>query len=264
MLRGIAAASILAGALMAGGCATKKYVRNTVTPVQAKVDQVGEQTNRNSQGIEETKQQVKQVDDRAQSGISAAQERAGAADTRAGDALTRAGNAQQSADKAGQSAEEALHGVGNLRSVVANLDDYKLQASATIPFAFDRYTLDAQARQELDRIAGEMKNGKRYFIAVEGFTDHTGSHQYNEALSRKRADSVVQYMVVKHDIPLFRIHMIGLGDQKPADDARNRAARAKNRRVEVKVFSADQVLAGLSESQGAQGQTAASTTPVRH
>ena len=41
---------VLTGAMLAGGCATKKYVRNTAAPIQAKVDQVGEQTNRNSTG----------------------------------------------------------------------------------------------------------------------------------------------------------------------------------------------------------------------
>ena len=48
------------------------------------------------------------------------------------------------------------------------------------------------------------------------------------------------YLVAKHDIPVFRIHMIGLGQEKPVDEAHNREARAKNRRVEVKVFNADQ------------------------
>ena len=52
---------------------------------------------------------------------------------------------------------------------------------------------------------------------------------------------VVEYLVAKHDIPIYRIHMIGLGQEKPVDEARNRDARAKNRRVEVKVFNADQV-----------------------
>ena len=90
-----------------------------------------------------------------------------------------------------------------------------------------------------------MKNNKRFFIAVEGYTDSTGSKQYNEELSRKRADAVVNYLVAKHDIPIYRIHMIGLGEDKPADEGKNRAARAKNRRVEVKVFSADQVTASI-------------------
>ena len=60
----------------------------------------------------------------------------------------------------------------------------------------------------------------------------------------------MEYLVAKHDIPIYRIHMIGLGEEKPVEEARNRAARAKNRRVEVKVFSADQVTASLN-SDGA-------------
>jgi hypothetical protein len=61
--------------------------------------------------------------------------------------------------------------------------------------------------------------------------------------------------VAKHEIPIYRIHMIGLGMEKPVDDARNRTARAKNRRVEVKVFSADQVTAGMT-SGSSVGTTA--------
>jgi len=251
-MRGIATTCILTGALLAGGCATKKYVRNTTAPIQSKVDQVGDLTNRNSQGIEETKKSVKDVDERAQSGISAAQERASAADTHAGEAMKSAGEAMNSAKQAQQTADKATQEVGSLRSVVANIDDYKLQTSATVPFKFDKYTLDAQSKQDLDKIASDAKADKRYFIAVEGFTDKTGSTQYNEALSRKRADAVVQYLVAQHDIPIYRIHMVGLGEQKPVDEARGRAARAKNRRVEVKVFSADQVTAGLT------GQSASS------
>src|SRR4051794_6505014 len=136
-MRGIATTCILTGALLAGGCATKKYVRNTTAPIQSKVDQVGDLTNRNSQGIEETKKSVKDVDERAQSGISAAQERASAADTHAGEAMKSAGEAMNSAKQAQQTADKATQEVGSLRSVVANIDDYKLQTSATVPFKFD-------------------------------------------------------------------------------------------------------------------------------
>src|SRR5271166_735581 len=69
----LATTCIIAGSLLAGGCATKTYVRNTTAPIQAKVDQVGTQTTQNSQQIEDTKAQLKQVDDKAQSGINAAQ-----------------------------------------------------------------------------------------------------------------------------------------------------------------------------------------------
>ena len=247
----LATTCIVSGALLAGGCATKKYVQNTAAPIQAKVDQVGEQTSRNGQQIEDTRNQVKQVDEKAQSGISAAQERASAADQHAATADQHAGEAMASADKANKLGEKNTQDLNSLRSVVANIDDYKLQTSAAVPFSFNKYMLSDDAKAELDKLAMEVKSGKRFFIAVEGYTDSTGSKAYNEVLSRRRADSVVEYLVAKHDIPIYRIHMIGLGQQRPVDEARTRDARAKNRRVEVKVFSADQVTTSLSGTNAA-------------
>ena len=241
--------------LLAGGCATKKYVRNTTAPVQAKLDQVGEQSTQNGQQIEDTRNQLKQVDEKAQTGISAAQERASAADQHASAADQHAATADQHAGEAMTSATQAnklgaenSQALNSLRSVVANIDDYKLQTTVAVPFKFNKYMLTPDAMGDLDKLAGDVKSDKRFFIAVEGYTDSTGSKAYNEALSRKRADAVVGYLVAKHDIPIYRVHMIGLGQEKPLDEAKNRAARAKNRRVEVKVFSADAVTAGLGNS----------------
>ena len=232
---------IVTGALLAGGCATKKYVRNTTAPIQAKVDQVGEQTTQNSQQIQDTRNQVKTVDEKAQSGISAAQERAATADQHAATADQHASEAMNKASQADQKADENNKNLASLRTVVANLDDYKLQSTVSVPFQFNRYMLSKDAQQDLDKLADNVKSDKRYFIAVEGYTDTTGTKQYNETLSRQRANAVMEYLVGKHDIPVYRIHMIGLGEQRPVDEAHNRAARAKNRRVEVKVFSADDV-----------------------
>lgn len=241
MNRFVATTCIVTGAMLAGGCATKKYVRNTTAPIQAKVDQVGEQTTKQGQDIQETRNTVKQVDEHAQAGISAAQERAATADTHAGEAMAKANQAQQFATQVQTQANDAING---LRTVISNLDDYKMQKEVTVPFKFDKYILTPDAKQELDTLGSGVKDMKRYFIAVEGFTDKTGSSQYNDGLSRRRADAVVQYLVVKYDIPVYRIHMIGLGSQKPVDEARGRAARAKNRRVEVRLFSADQNMPG--------------------
>ena len=248
----LATTCIVTGALLAGGCATKKYVRNTTAPIQAKVDQVGEQTTQNGQQIQNTQQQVKQVDERAQNGISAAQEKASSADQHAATADQHAQDAMSRATQADSKADEAMN---NLRNVVSNLDDYKLQTSATVPFKFNQYKLSPDARQDLDKLAQDVQPDKRFFIAVEGYTDKTGSKEYNEALSRKRADAVVEYLVAKHDIPIYRIHMIGLADEKPLDEAHNRAARAKNRRVEVKVFAADLSNALSTDSGANRSQT---------
>jgi outer membrane protein OmpA-like peptidoglycan-associated protein len=235
----LSASSLLAAILLIGGCATKKYVQNTTAPIQAKVDQVGDQANKQGQQIAQGQTDMKGVDERAQSGISAAKEQAMTAQNSAQEAMNKAGSA---ADLANKDSEE----IKSLRQVVSNLDDYKQVSDLTIPFAFNKYTLTEKDRQDLDNMVANAASNKRYFIAVEGFTDRTGSRQYNETLSRKRADAVTEYLVAKHDIPIYRIHMIGLGEEKPLDDGHTRAARAKNRRVEIKIFSAD---ASYSTSQ---------------
>jgi OmpA-OmpF porin, OOP family len=236
MTRITLSAGLLAATLLTGGCATKKYVQNTTTPIQAKVDQVGTQTNKNTQDIQQNKtdltNNINGVDERATNGISGAKEIGMTAQNAARDAM---GKANQAGDLAAKDSEE----IRSLRQVVSNLDDYKQVADLTIPFAFNKYVLTAKDRDDLDSMVANASKNKHYFIAVEGFTDSTGSREYNEALSRKRADAVREYLVVKHDIPVYRIQMIGLGKEKPVDDGHNRAARAKNRRVEIKVFSAD-------------------------
>jgi OmpA-OmpF porin, OOP family len=251
----LATTCIVTGVMLAGGCATKKYVRNTAAPIQAKVDQVGEQTTQNGQQINETRNQVKQVDEKAQSGISAAQERASSADQHAAQADQHAADAMTKATAAAQVGDQNTQALNSLRAVVSNIDDYKMQTSVSVPFKFDQYKLTTDAKQDLDKLATDVQPDKRFFIAVEGYTDATGSTAYNEALSRKRADAVVEYLVAKHDIPIYRIHMIGLGKEKPVDEARNRAARAKNRRVEVKVFATDVGAALSGEASANRMQT---------
>ncbi len=255
----LATTCIITGALLAGGCATKKYVRNTTAPIQAKVDQVGEQTTQNSQQIKDTNDTVKQVDEKAQNGISAAQEKASSADQHAAAADQHAATADQHAGeamtKANQADTKADQAMTSLRNVVANLDDYKLQTSATVPFKFNQYKLSNDVKSDLDKLAQDVQSDKRFFIAVEGFTDKTGSKEYNEQLSRRRAEAVTEYLVAKHDIPVYRIHQIGLGEEKLVDDGRGRAAAAKNRRVEVKVFSADGLVDTINGDPGANRST---------
>ena len=57
--------------------------------------------------------------------------------------------------------------------------------------------------------------------------------------------SVLHNRAAKHDLPIYRVHMIGLGKDRPLGD-NNREARAKKRSVELNVFSADQITASIS------------------
>lgn len=246
---------ILAGAMLTGGCATKKYVQQTAAPIQTKVDQVADQANKQGSEIDAAKKDI----ERHETGINAAKERAMSAENRANEAMTAANKADQDAMQAQTMSTQNTQAIGSLRDTVANalgnLDDYKLQAETVVPFGFNRDTLTPEAKEQLDQFVREHSASKRYFITIEGFTDKTGPSAYNDALSRRRAERVMAYLITQHNIPVFRVQDVGLGKEKPADEGRNRASRAKNRRVELRLFSADQSLAMVQPQAQTAGQT---------
>jgi outer membrane protein OmpA-like peptidoglycan-associated protein len=243
MKQSLPIAAIAMGAMLAGGCATKKYVGQQIDPVSQRVNQVSQQTNQQGQKLDQTASSL----EKDETELSATNERAVSADNKAGDAMNRADQASQKADQVGRD-------LGDLRNTVANLDDYKQVGQTTVNFKFNSDRLEADAKAQLDQMASGENQYKRFFIAVEGFTDSVGTTEYNNALSRRRADAVVQYLVAEHNIPVYRIHMIGMGKDKPLDDAKTRAARARNRRVEVTLYSADQ--SPVAMNQSASGATA--------
>ena len=153
MKKHLAMTVILGGAMLAGGCATKKYVRNTTAPIQAKVDQVGDQTNKNTAGLDDNRKEIKAVDERAESGISAAKERAMTADNHAGEAMKRADAAAASANEAKTKADQDAVEISSLRGIVANLDEYKPVAETTVQFAFGKDKLTPEAEAALDKLA---------------------------------------------------------------------------------------------------------------
>jgi len=112
-------------------------------------------------------------------------------------------------------------------------------------FKFNSAELSPEDKQQLDQLASNTGSLKRYFIAVEGYTDTTGDANYNLQLSRRRADAVVVYLSAEKKVPFYQIRTIGLGENNLVDNGKTREARAKNRRVEVKIFSADAAVASL-------------------
>lgn len=91
----------------------------------------------------------------------------------------------------------------------------------------------------LDEAVGQLQSTKNFIMEVQGFADSTGSAASNLELSRKRADAVVRYLTSKHNIPLRRISMLGMGEDDPNADNKSREGRKQARRVEVRVFSRD-------------------------
>src|ERR1700759_3287280 len=215
-------AAVLAGMVLLGGCATKRYVADQVDPVNKKVSDVDQK----QQGTQ------KQLD-QAETKISAADEKAGAADSRAGDAISRADAASKKSD----TVRDQLR--GELNDRIANLDDYKTTGDATVLFKFNSSELSDDAKQQLDTLAGNITSAKRYFIAIQGFTDKTGPAEYNLQLSRRRAEAVQTYLIGTKNVPVYRIQLVGLGKDKQVNEQKTKNDREKNRLVEGTVFSAD-------------------------
>lgn len=216
-------ALIAAGVLMLSGCATKKYVAQQVDPVNQKLGEV----DKNQQNTQKTLEE----DERK---LSATDEKATGADARATDALGRADAASKKADQVRSDLRSELS------DRIANLDDYKTAGEATVLFKLNSDKISDEGKQQLDQLAtGQAASLKRFFVAIQGFTDKTGTPEYNLDLSRRRAQAVQTYLVAQHNIPVYRIQIVGLGENKPVNDQKTRDDRSKNRRVEVTLFSAD-------------------------
>jgi OmpA-OmpF porin, OOP family len=97
--------------------------------------------------------------------------------------------------------------------------------------------LSADSKSKLDELATKALNSKGYVLEVSGFTDSTGSVARNRALSQRRADNVIRYLVENHQIPLRRIVTpYGFGETNAIAENNSRTGRAENRRVEVKLL----------------------------
>lgn len=218
--------AVLASALaltMTIGCSTKNYVKSQTGPLIQQTNELDAKTAQDHRNIQDT-------DQRAQAGITKAQSAADQADQ-------HAQAAGQSAEQANGAATEAVNRVDTLQGVIANLDQYKPISDISVTFGFDKSVLTKADKEQLDQLADSLQNARGYILAVTGGTDSVGDAQYNYALSNRRADTVVNYLQTKYNIPPHKFYLIGIGKDDPAADNKTAAGRAQNRRVEVKLMS---------------------------
>jgi OOP family OmpA-OmpF porin len=205
------------------GCSSKNYVRQETTPLINKTNELDDLTAKNTNAI-------KDVDARAQAGIQEVTAKAAAVDQKAQAAADQAGQAQTQADN-------AVHRVDSLQNTVANLDNYRVITETAVHFGFNKDNLTKTGQDALDQLATDVTNAKGYIVTVEGGTDSVGSADYNYSLSERRANSVIQYLAAKHNIPPHKIYLIGLGKDKPVEPNTTRDGRAKNRRVDIRLMT---------------------------
>ncbi len=129
--------------------------------------------------------------------------------------------------------DEATEGTGvdvsktpDGESILVNLPD--------VTFAVDSTTISPSFRAALDEVAASLQKYPDSLVDVMGHTDSTGSDSYNLDLSRRRAESVKGYLVMR-GVSGARIATVGYGEQYPRADNATEEGRALNRRVEIRI-----------------------------
>ncbi|MBZ5568416.1 MAG: OmpA family protein [Acidobacteriia bacterium] len=202
--------------------ARKKYVQRQLSPVRDRVNELDELTAANAKSI-------KDVDTRAQQGIQLASNRANEADMHAVDAGNRAQAAQQTANQTSTR-------IQTVEQVVTNIDQYKPVTQAEIRFRPGQTALSKKAKDALDDMTKDLKDQRGYILEVQGFSAGRGAPAIES--SQRMADAVRRYLVINHDIPVYRVHVLGLGNAAiPSSDGT--AKRVRGARVEISLLKND-------------------------
>lgn len=199
--------------------ARKKYVQRQLSPVRDRVNELDELTAQNAR-------MIKDVDARASEGIRVATLKATEADQHAVDAGNRAALAHQTATQASTRLQ-------TVETAVNNIDQYQAASEIEIRFRPGQGVLSKRAKDALDDVAESLKDQKGYIVEVQGFSSGSGSAAVEN--SRRMADSVVRYLVINHEIPVYRVFTVGMGNAK-VTDADGKVRRTRGGRVEVRLL----------------------------
>jgi len=221
--------------------ARKKYVQRQTEPIRDRVNELDELTAGNTK-------MIKDVDSRAQQGIQLASSKANEADQHAIDAGNKAQMAQQTATQANTR-------LSTVEQVVGNIDQYKATTQTEIRFRPGQSVLSQNAKTALDDMATPLKSQRGYIIEVQGFS--SGHGQTAIATSQKMADSVVRYLVLNHDIPVYRIYVVGMGNApvpSATTDDQAKTKRTSGGRVEISLLKNDLEQLASTTDQPAQAK----------
>ncbi|MGO9863998.1 MAG: OmpA family protein [Terriglobales bacterium] len=201
--------------------ARKKYVARQTQPISDRINELDELTASNGKAIKDT-------DARAQQGIQLASAKASEADQHA----VEAGNKAQAAQ---QTAQQAHARLTTVEQVVTNIDQYQPTTQTEIIFKPGQTVLSENAKTALDEMATPLKNQRGYVVEVQGFA--SGHGQAAISSSQKMAESVVRYLVLNHDIPVYRIYLVGMGNAPvPVSSTEAKPKRIIGGRVEISLL----------------------------
>ena len=176
--------------------ARKKWVKKRLDPINDRLTELDQVNAKNANDI-------KDVDARATAGIKKAQDSADAANQ----AATQAG---EQAKKANDTAVAASGHVDTLNTTVSGLDTYKPISDVEVPFRGGSPVLSKDAKAKLDDMAKSLEGHQGYIIEIEARSPAAGAAGI--ASSQREAEAVKRYLVSEHQIPVYRMHAVALGN----------------------------------------------------
>jgi outer membrane protein OmpA-like peptidoglycan-associated protein len=226
-----------ATAVVASGCATKKFVREQVgmtenalgyrvDTTQTELRQTVEKTGANAQAIDAANQRIQGVDTR----VGAVDSRVGAVDTRVGEVSALAADAKKEAGAVGQALRETDD---KHTQRFNNRNKYSALETKSVYFDFNKASLRDDGMGELEDVARALKADPNAVVELQGYADSRGSDDYNYRLTRDRVDAVTRYLVQRHGIELRRVSSVGMGKAPQTNGKANRETLAKSRRVDI-------------------------------
>jgi len=220
--------------------ARKKWVDKRVEPIKDQLNELDEVNAKNAKDIQD-------VDARAQAGIRQAQSTADSANQTA----TAAGTQAQQANGTAQAASGH---VDQLNTTVNGLDQYKQVNEVEVPFRHGQPVLSEEARKQLDDLAANLNGRKGYILEVEAHAPAAGSTGIQN--SARLAEAVKRYLVVDHDIPVYRLHAVALGNahgQADTDDKPVKTSTVHIRLMENSLAAQEEASPhGAASSTGAE------------
>ena len=218
--------------------ARKKWVKRQLDPVKGRLNELDQLQAKNSRDIQA-------LDEKTGAGIRQAQTSADQANQLATTANSTAGQAQQMAQQANTQTTQ-------LNTTVSGLDQYSKVSDTELLFRPGQTVLNARAKQALDQVALQLQGQKGYVVEISGYSHLRGAAGIES--SQHMSDAVVRYLVEEHQIPVYRIHQIALGNAKAQDET-----VAAGNAVRVSVMQNSLAAAGGSVGTGS-GSAAPSST----
>jgi outer membrane protein OmpA-like peptidoglycan-associated protein len=213
--------------------ARKSWVKKQTDPINNRLTELDEVSAKNARDIAD-------VDTRAQAGISKAQATADAANQTA----TTAG---QQAQQANGIAQGASGHVDQIHTTVNGLDQYKQVTDVNITFRGGNPVLSTDAKKQLDDLAAGVTGQKGYILEMEAHSPHSGATGIQS--SQKLAQAVERYLVTEHQIPVYRMHFVALGNAEVASAGDEDTKPTSN--VHVRLMANSLAAQGAASPQGA-------------